>query len=216
MTKDTNNHLLDRIKLIYTERGFKQFFITILNYIPEQFIYIEYVYKLDLNRINYIPPYKGLEFKVMSVNDLEYIFNNYREELGKKIYQNLLEKLKNPQYNGFIIRKDNEICGYFFLSYKNTEPNLDIEYVNTKYNGYLSRDHVFKKYRGNKIHQYAIYKRLEILKQKNYRTATVLIHKNNYPSITSYKKFGFKNIGIVYYFHFRKWMKSKINYKSKK
>ena len=147
---------------------------------------------------------------------MDIMYSKYWGELDKKVYQDLLGKLKNPQYDGFIIRKDNEICGYFFLNYNNTEPKLNIKYIDMKYNGYLTTDYVFKKYRGENLQEYEIYKRLEILKQRNYKTATSLLHKTNYPSINSYKKFGFKKYVICYYFRFGKYMESKINYKFKK
>jgi len=47
---------------------------------------------------------------------------------------------------------------------------------------------------------YAIYNKLKILKEKNYRTVTVLIHRDNYPSIISHEKFSFEKYVICYCF----------------
>lgn len=207
---------LDQIKTINTTRGFKQAFITILDLIQEQFISIGYGYKVDLDEITYIPAQKELKSKHISIKDLDIMLSKYEDELDKKIYQDLLDKINNPRYDGFIIEKDNDICGYFFLTYKYNEPDLDIKYVDTNNNGYLNRDYVFKKYRGKNLQEYEIYKRLEILKQKKYKTATSLLHKTNYSSINSYKKFGFKRYITCYSFRFGKLMESKLNYKIKK
>jgi hypothetical protein len=206
---------LGQIKTINTTRGVKRAFITTIDHILEQFIPMGYGFKLDLDELNYSPPHKNLEFKRMSIKDLDIILGTYTGEIGNRVQQDLYEKLKNPQCDGFIVKKDNEIYGYCFLNYKFNKPNLNNKYIDTKYNGYLNTDFVFKKYRGENLQEYQIYKRLETLKQKNYKTATCLLHKTNYPSIITYKKFGFKQYVICSYFQFGKYIKSNIHYKFK-
>lgn len=215
MKKNFNNKTMNRINELYSEQGFKKTLITILDFIFDQFISIGYGYKLNLNELNYHPSVEGFNFKSISIKNLNDIFNNPSKEISMEEYQELLNKLKNPQYNGFIIQKQNDICGYFFLGYKKNEPNIKSDTINQKYNGYICNDYIFKKYRGKKLQQFAYHERLEILKSKNYKTATCLIHRNNYPSIATTKKFGFKKYITCYYFRFGPWMKTKIKYKLK-
>jgi ribosomal protein S18 acetylase RimI-like enzyme len=213
MKKSEIQFLLNRIKINYTEKGFKRLLLYLFNFIIEQFIVITYIYKLELDKISYNPPDKGLTFEIIKVQDLDLIHLKHKEEDDENSYQQFLEKFKDPENNGFITKKDNEICGYFFIKYKNTYPVLKEDYVDINDNGYLSYEYVFKKYRGQKIQQFNINTRLQMLKEKNFKTATAIILKTNYPSIRSFEKFGFKKCVIFYFFRFGKWIRSKDHFK---
>lgn len=209
MKKSDIQFLLNRIKINYTEKGFKRLLLYLFNFMIEQFIVIVYIYKLELDQIEYIPSDKGLTFVVMKVQDLDLIHLKHQEEDDENSYQKFLEKFKDPENNGFITKKDNEICGYFFMKFKNTYPILKENYVDINDNGYLSYEYVFKKYRGQKIQQFNINNRLQMLKEKKFKTATAIILKDNYASIRSFEKFGFKKCAILYYFKFGRRIRSK-------
>ena len=213
MRKKKIENELTQLKTTYIKRGYKQLLIRLLDYFLMQFMAIGYTYKLDLNKIEYVPPMEGLTFETMSILELDSIFRDYKDEINEKSYQDFLEKLNNQTYDGFIMKKEGELCGYCFINYGTTYPILKDNYVDEKYNGYLLTDRVFKKYQNQKIHQYAIYNRLQVLKEKNYKTATALVKKYNYPSRASIEKFGFKKCVICYFFKFGKRMRSKDYFK---
>jgi ribosomal protein S18 acetylase RimI-like enzyme len=200
MKKSKIQFLLDRIKKIYKEKGFRIFLNYLFNFLVEQFIVIAFTYKIELDKTDFIPLTKGLTFKMMKINDIDLIHSKYREESDEKAFQKFLEKFKDPENNGFIIEKNNEICGYSFIKYNTTYPVLKEKYIDINLNGYLSYDYVFTKYRGQKIQQFSIYNRLQILKEKNFKTATVLIEKNNYSSVKSYENFGFQKCVRLHFF----------------
>jgi len=213
MIKNLYNQVLNQIQTIYAERGFKHLLKRLFNYVLMQFIDIGYTYKLDLDKIEYIPPSKGLTFERMTIHNLDSIFRDHPDEINEQTYLDLLEKLKDSNFNGFNMKKDGEICGYCFINYGTTFPILKTQYVDERNNGYLCTDYVFKKYRIQKIQQYEIYNRLQKLKKKNYKTATGLVEKYNYPSRASIEKFGFKKCVICYFFRFGNLIRSKEHYK---
>jgi len=175
---------------------------------------IVFTYKLELDKIKYDkigfnPPIEGLTFDNMTIYDLNKIFHDYRDEINENTNKDLLTKFNDPTYNGFIIRRGDKICGYFFLNYGTTYPILKTKYVDERYNGYILSDYVFKKYRGRQIQQYAFYNRIQLLKKKNYKTATAVIAIHNYPSRRSIDKMGFKKCVMCYYFRCGKWIRSR-------
>ncbi len=62
---------------------------------------------------------------------------------------------------------NDEICGCCLLQLKKTKPMDNKELFVVENNGYLTRDYVFIKHRGNNLQQLMILKRIEILKQKD-------------------------------------------------
>ncbi len=212
MEKNKIEYELKQLKTTYVRRGFKQLILRNFYYVLMQFMPIGFTYKLDLDKIEYSPPEKGLKFESMTIQDLDVIFHDYKDEMNEYTYRDLLKKLKDPAYNGFIMKKDDKICGYCFINYGTTYPILKIKYVDEKHNGYLLNDYVFKKYRGQKIQQYDLYNRLQVLKKKKYKTATGLVALRNYPSWSNMEKFGFKKCVMCYHFRCRKW-RSKDHFK---
>lgn len=213
MKKKDIEYELKQLKITYINKGFKRLILRLFDYFLKRFMFIGYTYKLDLDKMVYIPPGGGLTFQGMTIPDLDLISQNYKDEINEKLYQDLFEKLNNPKFNGFIVKKDGKICNYCFIHYGTTYPILKNKYVDLECNGYLLNDYVFKKYRGQKIQEYDIYNRLKILKKKNYKTATGLIERYNYPSCASYEKFGFKKCVICYFFRFGKLMRSRDHFK---
>ena len=189
-----------QLKKTYVKGGFKPLLERFFNYFLMQFVVIGYTYKLDLDKIQYVPPSRGLTFETMTIYHLDEIYHGYKDEMNERVYQDLLRKLKTPKFEGFIVKKDGEICDYCFINYKSSFPRMEFPYVDEKNNGYLLTDYVFNKFRNQKIQQYDIYSRLMVLKQKNFKTATGIVERYNYPSRSSIEKFGFKKCVIGFFF----------------
>jgi ribosomal protein S18 acetylase RimI-like enzyme len=206
-------NIFKQIRTTNTENGFRHLISRIYYFILRQFIDIGYTYKIYLDKIENIPPLKEFTFEVMNISDIDTIFHTYPKEINEQTYLELTGKLHDSNYDGYIIKKEREVCGFCFINYKISYPILKNQYVDNKFNGYLCYDYVFKKYRNQKIHQYEIYNRLQLLKKKNYRTATALVNKYNYPARRAYEKLGFKKCVMSYNFQFIRWMKSTMKYK---
>ena len=138
----------------------------------------------------------------MNKQDLNILKKNYESEIDESKYWDILSNLNNPKVDGFIVKKNNDICGYFFLAFGKSESEVEKKYLNVEKNGYIFNDYVFERFRGQKIHQYSIFKRLMILKEKKYKTATSIIEHNNIASIKSYEKFGFQRYLFKCFFRF--------------
>ena len=199
----------ERLYSLHNRKGFKNLLKIITNHIFEQLIAIGYIYKVELSNLNYIPENKNFEFRIINEFDLNIMQINYREEFNEKIYSDFLSKLNMPTVDGFILKKGNDICGYFFLAYGKSESEVEKQYFNVKKNGYLFNDYVFKKHRGEKIQQYGIYKRLMLLNEKKYKTATCIIEHDNIQSIKSYEKFGFQRYLVKLHFRFGNYIRSR-------
>jgi hypothetical protein len=205
-----------RLYNLNNRKGFKNLFKIIVNHIFEHFIAIGYIYKAELSDLKYIPENKDFEFRIMNEFDLDILQINYRKEFNEKIYLDLLSILNTPNVDGFTVKNREDICGYFFLAYHRSESEIEEKYFNVKKNGYLFSDYVFEKHRGKKIHQYSIYKRLWILKEKKYETATCIIERNNIPSIKSFEKFDFQRYLVKLFFRFGNNIRSRAIIKSYK
>jgi ribosomal protein S18 acetylase RimI-like enzyme len=203
----------ERVYNSINRKGFKNLIIIIINFIFTQFIAIGYIYKIELSNFIYAQENKNFEFKLINEQDLDIIQKNYEKEFTMNSYRDFSSKLKKPNVDCFIIKNRNEICGYFFLAYGKAESELEKKYLNIEKNGYLFNDYVFEKHRNKKIHQYSIYKRLSILKEKKYETATCMIQYDNTSSIKSYEKLGFHRYLMKYFFRFRNLIRSKEYYK---
>lgn len=204
----------ERLFILINHKSFQNVIKIVLNYIFEQFIAIGHIYKVELSGINYVQKDNDLEFKRMNELDLELMQKKYYKEFNETIQSDILSNLHIPNVEGFIVKNRDDICGYFFLAYGKSESEKEKKYLNIEKNGYIFSDYVFEKYRGKKIHQYSIYKRLIILKEKKYMTATCLIQNDNVPSIKSYEKFGFHKYLIKYFFKFGNLLRSKDHYKN--
>ena len=75
--------------------------------------------------------------------------------------------MKEPNTEGYVLTINDEICGCCLLQLKKTKPMDNKELFVVENNGYLTRDYVFIKHRGNNLQQLMILKRIEILKQKD-------------------------------------------------
>jgi len=199
---DLNNH-----------KGYINFLKILFNHIFDQIIAIGYIYKMNLSDIKYVPENKKFEFRIMNRSDLDIIKTNYQNEFNEKEYFDVLSKLNKSKVDCFLVKKDENICGYFSLAYGRSESELEKKYLNVEKNGYIFGDYVFDKYRGKKIQQFSAYQRLCLLKEKKYETVTCNIKRNNIPSIKTYEKLGFQKYLIKYHFKFGDFMKSKDHYK---
>lgn len=188
--------------ILINRKPINNLFKIICNYFFEQFIAIGYIYKTELSKIKDIPDNKDFEFKIMNESDLNIMKKKYSNEFNEERYLNTLLKLKMKNVDGFIVKKGEDICGYFLLAYGESESEIEKKYLNLNKNGYLFSDYVFEIYRDKKIHQYSIYKRLMILKEKKFETATSKIERTGIPSIKSYEKFGFRRYLIKIFFRF--------------
>lgn len=204
----------ERLYSLNNYTGIKDISKIIINHIFSYFIAIGYIYKGQLSDIKYIPKNQDFEFRIMNKFDLDIMQINYQKEFNEKRYLDILSKLNTINVDGFIVKNKEDIFGYFFLEYGKSESELERKYLNFKKNGYIFGDYIFERYRGKKIQQYSIYKRLMILKDKKYETATCLIERNNIPSIKSYEKFGFQRYLIKYFFRFGNLIRSKDHYKN--
>lgn len=186
--------VLNKIVCVYREQGFGKLIRKILSSIKARVFVIAYVYKLDLDNFSFtLPDYTGFSFAEMTMEDLDRMHSIYGSEFGKGSYEDLKPKLADPLCRGYLVKnKNGDICGYGFMRYKGSKPSCEIKYVNLNENGYLSRDRIFKKYRGKGLQQYLIYNRLQILINQNYKTATTYITRANYASKHSCEKLGFK------------------------
>jgi hypothetical protein len=209
MYKKNFEYQIKQLKITYSKEGFKKLILNFFYILLNKFMPIGFTYKLDLDKLEYTPSPKGFTFKAMTTNDLKSIFHDYKDEIDENIHKDLLKKLNDPAYSGFIIKKEDKICGYCFLNYGTTYPILKNKFLDEKNNGHILNDYVFKNYRGQRIQQYAFYKRIQNLKQKNYKTATALIAIQNYPSRRSVEKMGFKKCVLCYHFRFGKWIRSR-------
>jgi len=199
----------ERFYSLNNQKGFKKLLKIIINHIFEQFIAIGYIYKAELSDLKYVPENKDFEFRIINEFDLDIMQINYQKEFNEKIYLDLLSKLNTPKVDGFIVKNGEDICGYFFLAYGRSESELEKKYFNVKKNGYIFSEYVFEKHRCKKIHQYSVYKRLCILKEKKYETATCIIERNNIPSIKSFEKLGFQRYLVKLFFRFGNNVRSK-------
>jgi hypothetical protein len=186
----------EQLKKTYLRKGLKPLLTRIFDYFLMQFIAIGFTYELDLDKIQYIPSNQDFIFENIDIHALDRIYDEYKSEINEKIYQDILKKIKNPIFEGFIVKKNGKICSYCFIKYEN------IKKIYEKNTGHLLTDYVFNKYRNQKIQQYGIYRRLMVLKQKNFKTATGVVERYNYPSRSSFEKFGFKKCSISYFFKF--------------
>ncbi len=191
------------------KRGSKNILKRFINRLQDQFIAIGYIYKTDIGEIREFQGETAYEFIKINESDLDIMKKNYAKEFDEKKRLDLLSKIKTQNTDGFIVKKDGNICGYFFLSYGRSNSDVEKKYIDMNKNGYIFNDYVFEKYRGNKIQQYSIYKRLGILKEKQFKTATSAIEYDNLPSIKSYEKYDFKRYLVKLYFRFGNNIKSK-------
>lgn len=105
--------------------------------------------------------------------------------------------MKEPNTEGYVLTINDEICGCCLLQFKKTKPMDNKELFVVENNGYLTRDYVFIKHRGNNLQQLMILKRIEILKQKKYKTATSYISFGNIASQHTYRKCSFKKCMMI-------------------
>jgi ribosomal protein S18 acetylase RimI-like enzyme len=202
-----------RVISLKNEYGFKNFLKIIINYIFNQFIAIGYILKGELSDIKYVPENKDIEFRAINKSDLDIMSKNYQTEFNEKEYNELIFNLNEKNIDCFIVKKDENICGYFSLAYGKSESEIEKKYLNVEKNGYIFGDYVFEKYRGKKIQQFSAYKRFCLLKEKKFETATCIIKRENIPSIRTYEKFGFQKYLIKYHFRFGNLLRSKDYYK---
>ena len=192
------------LRKAYARGGMKLLLEQFLDFFLMQFIAIGYTYKIDLAKIQYMPQSRELTFEKMTIHHLNEIYRNYKAEVTEQVYKDLRWKLENPEFEGFILKKEDEICNYSFIKYGTTFPILENKYVDEKKNGYLLTDYVFKRFRGSKIQQYDILMRLMVLKEKKFKTATGVVERYNYPSRSSIEKFGFEKCVIGFHLTFGK------------
>jgi hypothetical protein len=213
MVQNKHQDFLLNIKTIYANQGIKQFFIHLVHTVFKQFVAIGYTYRIDLDEIKLVPSNKGLTTQIMTLRDLDLIYLMFKDELNENLYKDFSEKLKDSRFEGFIVKRNDEICGYYFINYKNTDPVLKEKYVDLEKNGYLLTQYVFQKYRGQKIQQFFLYDQLKLLKNKNFRTATIMVSKYNYSSVRSIEKIGFKKCVRLCFFRFNGLFRSRVYFK---
>lgn len=125
----------------------------------------------------------------------------YPRELSQRKYQILLERLNVPSEKCWLISDGHgNLCGYCHLAFKSTL-NARINHLVEvgRAQAYFFDDYVFKKHRGKGLHAASIAQRMEIAAGMGITEGLTTISKANYPSITSYGKFGLRSELILVY-----------------
>lgn len=171
--------------------------MNLYNRIINKILISEYqlIYDTKRNRNNKID--MPLNFHQATVEDIEIMRSKYPEEFSKHKYDLYKEKLNNKN-NIIIISKTNEeISGYFNISFENTlESGINKVIEVREKEAYFYDDYVFKAFRGNGIQKKSILYRIYYVMRQGKERIYVNVYKNNKPSLISYKEIGFNIIRL--------------------
>jgi len=186
--------------------GFKKTVLKIILIALSLFVSFRIIYKLDIKKLKKVKDKNNYNFYIINLADLELLFSSHKEEVTKERYNDLKKIIESVNSVCYIIKdKFKNICGYGCLAFgkeKHSKIFNNIESIKINENGYLFRDYTFKKYRNSGVQTSLIKKRLELLNNKGYKTATVRIALGNVASEKAFCKFGFTKELLEIHFHF--------------
>lgn len=191
----------------------------IISKIKRRILVISDQYKIKVSRMDLILKKNEFNFMRLTHEKLEQMYKENSKELDSekyKILENRINKYTIDIESYIVVDKDNNICGYFHIAYQPiwvNECNWKINKSSTE--AYLFDDYVFNNYRGNGVQKFSIQSRLNILEDKGYKFATVIILRDNIASRKSYVDIGFRRYRQFMVIKFLKFKKTFIkNYSS--
>lgn len=190
---------LKTIIQIYNEQGLNG----VKRKIAAKFYMKEYLYKADIMDYNYCDH----KFSLVDLNlgILDKMYKEYSRELDVFKYNILKDRLSMPSQKTFIVYENEDICGYFSISYidvKESCANVTIKVPVESM--YLFDDYTFEKHRGKGVHKFSILGRLIQGKNSGCKTAYVAIFAGNLSSEKAYERFSFRKIKKYSCFRFGK------------
>jgi len=137
----------------------------------------------------------------MTEEDVEKMHKVFPEEFSLYKRNVLLNRFKQSNIISFIVKEEDNICGYFHIDTKeiydsliNFRQTLPEKYV------YLFDDYTFIKHRGKGVHAFSIAERLKFCKTMGFEFAKTHIMAGNLFSEKAYLKNDFfKTTKIVWY-----------------
>ncbi|MBE7097076.1 hypothetical protein [Bacillus cereus] len=184
-------------------RGIK----VIIKKIKAKFLTVSNGYILNLNNYNmvsYEEKYNCYALIPMQVYHLKKMVELYGNQISNYKYEILKKRIAehNKHIPYVVVDKEGDLYGYFHLSIGDTRDgtiNIDVQ-VN-KNTVYLFDDYTFLEKRGNGVHKFSVYSRLDLAKKLGYSKAIVNILKGNLYSERSYQGLGFIKNLVYYYVH---------------
>jgi hypothetical protein len=164
-----------------------------------------YIYKIDLLDFN-ISTQKKFKFQKGGIQEINRMYNDHQDEISSSRYNDLKNILNSENSEIYTTKNYGDlICGYSILEYgyiKESSYLTKIKGIDIEKNGYVRRDYTFINFRGQGLHKYSIVKRLQILKEKSFRTCTTRIAVQNVISKNNYQTLGFEKYLLEIEFHF--------------
>lgn len=171
--------------------------MNLYNRIVNKVIISEYQLIYDVKNGKYNKIETPLNFYQATAEDIQIMRSRYPEEFSQYKYELYKKKLSNKNNIIIISKTDEEISGYFNISFENTlESGINKIIEIKEKEAYFYDDYVFKAFRGNAIQLKAILYRIHYVKKKGKERIYVNIYKNNEPSLISYKKIGFNIVRL--------------------
>jgi hypothetical protein len=190
---------IQKYGLITTLKKISNIFITF-------FASTRFAYLLDLNKATVIKDDARYHFKQADNISLDAMYKKFQKEISNKRLKFLNEIARNHNSECLLVlNKKDDICGYGCLilgKEKHFDIFKKIDGMQIGKNGYLCKDYIFKKHRKKGAQTALIAKRVNMLLDKSFRSATSIIAKGNLASDKAYKKFNFKKVLKVVHFHF--------------
>lgn len=175
--------------------------MSIIKKIINRFYKVIYQYSahIDHNILNY----ENNFFYLIKTKeeDIEKMYKTFPNEFNLYKKNVLLNRLKQINIISFVVKENDNICGYFHVDTKEIFDSL-INYRQKlpDKHAYLFDDYTFKKYRGKGIHAFSIAERLKFCKTMGFEFAKTHIMKGNVFSEKAYLKNNFfKTTKIVWY-----------------
>ncbi|WP_309529152.1 hypothetical protein [Bacillus wiedmannii] len=184
-------------------RGIK----VIIKKIKAKFLTVSNGYILNLNNYNmvsYEEKYNCYALIPMQVYHLKTMVELYGNQISNYKYEILKKRIaeQNKHIPYVVVDKEGDLYGYFHLSIGDTrDGTINIDVQVSKNTVYLFDDYTFLEKRGNGVHKFSVYSRLDLAKKLGYSKAIVNILKGNLYSERSYQGLGFIKNLVYYYVH---------------
>lgn len=198
--------IFKRFKKYQNKYGIKKTIHKIVNIFLTCFVSTRFVYILDLIDLKKIFRSEKHIIKEAINSDIDIMYSNYSNEISNKRLRFLKKSVEDPDIICLLVlNKEGDICGYGCLALGKAKYSKIFKKINSveiKKNGYFHRDYTFNRYRRQGVQKVLIGGRLNILKNKDFKTATTRIAVGNIASEHCYKKYGFRKVLKEIHFHF--------------
>ncbi len=173
---------------------------SIFNKILNLFYLKEYIYKTNLKEQITEEFHPALSFKMLTKDNIDSYVSSLGTHLDKKGIKEMSKFINADHIKCFIIIFNEQIGGYCHIN------NLEIRESAVNYrepleanSAYFFKDYIFENFRGNSLHKYSIYKRIEYCRKKGLEFAYTAIYKSNRISQKSYLRYGFQRTKHLVY-----------------